>query len=194
MLPRNVAFGMDGKAVAQGCAANLYDGEACYTTKVLWLPGDNPEFIDYNVVGKTYEQIVTEVEQMAPERIGQVRELHVYRECLARILVFLTDHGIPFHVVNYDMMVRLVLTHGIDPNRFVQLSEMNSLIGTPMKRPSPDGLVHRGMGSDLMALCGAMFGTSGHDQVRLSYVDGQVTCVACLRKRIDELTPNREGQ
>jgi hypothetical protein len=48
-------------------------------------------------------------------------------------------------------------------------------------------LVHYGMGSDLMAYCGQMEGISGHDQVRLSYVDGQVTCVPCLRKRIQEL-------
>lgn len=49
-----------------------------------------------------------------------------------------------------------------------------------------DGLVHAGMGSDLMALCGKMYGISGHDQVRLSYVDEQVTCVDCLRLRIKQ--------
>lgn len=56
-----------------------------------------------------------------------------------------------------------------------------------MERPSPDGLVHAGMGSDLMALCGTMFGCAGHDQVRLSYVDSQVTCVKCLQLRCAKL-------
>ena len=55
-----------------------------------------------------------------------------------------------------------------------------------------DGLIHSGMGSDLMALCGKMFGISGHDQVRLSYVDNQVTCVDCLRIRIKELRKKLE--
>lgn len=49
-----------------------------------------------------------------------------------------------------------------------------------------DGLIHAGMGSDLMALCGKMYGISGHDQVRLSYVDEQVTCLDCLRLRIKQ--------
>jgi hypothetical protein len=48
-------------------------------------------------------------------------------------------------------------------------------------------IVHRGMGSDLMALCGKMEGISGYDQVRLTYVDDQITCVNCLRIRINEL-------
>ncbi len=50
-----------------------------------------------------------------------------------------------------------------------------------------DGLVHCGMGSDLMALCGKMLGISGHDQVVLSYVEDQVTCLDCLRIRVKEL-------
>ena len=50
-----------------------------------------------------------------------------------------------------------------------------------------DGLIHAGMGSDLMGLCGTMFGTNGTDQVKLSYVDEQVTCVKCLRLRCKEL-------
>ena len=47
--------------------------------------------------------------------------------------------------------------------------------------------VHRGMGSDLMALCGEMKGISGTDQVKLAYVDEQVTCVECLQKRLSEV-------
>lgn len=54
----------------------------------------------------------------------------------------------------------------------------------PCKNEKSDGLIHRGMGSDLMALCGKVLGISGHDQVKLSYVDDQVTCVDCLRMRI----------
>jgi hypothetical protein len=57
-----------------------------------------------------------------------------------------------------------------------------------IERPSPDGLVHAGMGSDLMALCGTMFGCAGHDQVRLSYIDDQVTCVKCLQLRCRKLS------
>ncbi len=41
-------------------------------------------------------------------------------------------------------------------------------------------LVHRGTGGDLMALCGKVDGTSGHDQVTLTYVDERVTCTDCL--------------
>lgn len=48
-------------------------------------------------------------------------------------------------------------------------------------------VVHFGMGSDLMALCGAVRGCAGHDQVKLSYVAAQVTCVDCLRRRVEEL-------
>lgn len=47
--------------------------------------------------------------------------------------------------------------------------------------------IHRGMGSDLMALCGRMEGSAGMDQVRLSYVDEQVTCVKCLQKILANL-------
>jgi hypothetical protein len=50
-----------------------------------------------------------------------------------------------------------------------------------------DNIVHRGMGSDLMALCGKIEGISGYDQVRLTYIDEQITCVNCLRIRINEL-------
>lgn len=46
----------------------------------------------------------------------------------------------------------------------------------------PPKTVHRGMGSDLMALCGAVDGASGHDQVKLTYRDEQVTCPSCRRE------------
>lgn len=52
------------------------------------------------------------------------------------------------------------------------------------KGSNSDGLVHRGTGSDLITLCGTMLGTNGTDQVVLSYVDDQVTCVNCLRLSI----------
>ncbi len=56
-----------------------------------------------------------------------------------------------------------------------------------------DEVIHRGMGSDLMALCGKVDGTNGHNQVKLSYVDDQVTCIACLHRRIKELSRNKNG-
>lgn len=49
-------------------------------------------------------------------------------------------------------------------------------------------VIHRGTGSDLMALCGLVEGISGSDQVQLSYCDDQVTCVKCLQLRIKELS------
>lgn len=48
-------------------------------------------------------------------------------------------------------------------------------------------VIHCGWGSDLVALCGKMLGISGHDQVRLSYVADQVTCVDCLRIKVQQL-------
>lgn len=48
-------------------------------------------------------------------------------------------------------------------------------------------VVHAGMGSDLMALCGKMEGTRGIDQVRLTYVDEQITCVECLQIKLKKL-------
>lgn len=50
-----------------------------------------------------------------------------------------------------------------------------------------DGMIHRGMGSDLMGLCGLVLGCNGSDQVKLSYVDEQVTCVACLQVLLKKL-------
>lgn len=57
----------------------------------------------------------------------------------------------------------------------------------PDASTKPDGLVHAGMGSDLIALCGKMLGISGIDQVLLSYVDDQVECLDCLRARCKQL-------
>jgi hypothetical protein len=57
-----------------------------------------------------------------------------------------------------------------------------------------DGLVHAGTGSDLMALCGKMYGISGHDQVRRSYVDDRVTCADCLQVKVRESQKRREGR
>jgi hypothetical protein len=48
-------------------------------------------------------------------------------------------------------------------------------------------VVHRGMGSDLMASCGTVHGISGDDQVRLTYVDEQVTCNKCLELIAEEI-------
>lgn len=57
MLPRAVAFDNTGKSVAQGCPANLYEGKEGHTVKVIFLPGDNPEFIDFDTVGMTESEI-----------------------------------------------------------------------------------------------------------------------------------------
>ncbi len=48
-------------------------------------------------------------------------------------------------------------------------------------------MIHAGMGSDLMALCGKVSGCAGHDQVILSYVAAQVTCPDCLKAQRDKL-------
>lgn len=45
-------------------------------------------------------------------------------------------------------------------------------------------MIHAGMGSDLMSLCGKMLGISGSDQITLSYIDEAITCVACLQIRL----------
>lgn len=42
-------------------------------------------------------------------------------------------------------------------------------------------VVHAGT---LMAACGKVMGISGHDQVKLSYRDEQVICLACLRMKL----------
>jgi hypothetical protein len=65
MLPRAVVFGPDGKSVAQGCPANLYEGKEGHSLKVMFLPGDNPEFIDYNTVGKTEAEIQRDLTPIA---------------------------------------------------------------------------------------------------------------------------------
>lgn len=78
----------------------------------------------------------------------------------------------------------------------------------PMYLPSPEGdytlksvgqdpeqlydvtikkVVHAGKGSDLSALCGRMEGMRGLDQVRLTYVDEQITCVKCLQIKLKKL-------
>jgi len=65
MLPRAVVFDSEGKSVAQGCPANLYEGKEGFTIKVMHLPGDNPEFIDYNTVGKTEVEIERDLTPIA---------------------------------------------------------------------------------------------------------------------------------
>jgi hypothetical protein len=65
----------------------------------------------------------------------------------------------------------------------------NLIVGFFLKRK----IIHAGMGSDLMALCGKMEGISGYDQVKLSYANEQVTCPKCLQLIIKELKHGNEG-
>ena len=53
-------------------------------------------------------------------------------------------------------------------------------------------IIHRGNGSDLMSLCGKTLGTSGRDQIHLSYIDDQVTCLDCLRLKIKHLIDDQD--
>ena len=55
------------------------------------------------------------------------------------------------------------------------------------KTKNPLTVIHCGDGSDLTSLCGTMLGTSGQNQVRLSYIDEQVTCVGCLLIKVNKL-------
>jgi hypothetical protein len=58
MLPRLVLFS-DGIAICAGEPCHVNKG----VIKVMLLPGDNPEFIDYDVRGKTEDQILTELKE-----------------------------------------------------------------------------------------------------------------------------------
>lgn len=61
-LPRVVVFGPDGKAVIAGTPASwTYEGQDGFTQKVMQLPYSHPDFIDYDVRGKTRAEIVAEI-------------------------------------------------------------------------------------------------------------------------------------
>jgi hypothetical protein len=60
LIPRLVAFDHDGKAICAGTPASLHD-----RTKVMLLPSAHYDFIDYDVNGKTENEILHEVSQIA---------------------------------------------------------------------------------------------------------------------------------
>ena len=59
MLPRLVGFNKNGIAVCVGVA--IYTNHAVLYTRVIQLPSTNPDFIDFNVSGKTEQQIREEL-------------------------------------------------------------------------------------------------------------------------------------
>ena len=63
MIPRNVAFDLDGKAIVAGCPANLYPESQC---KVMFLPSEHYDFIDFDVKGKTEQEIRDSVNLPVP--------------------------------------------------------------------------------------------------------------------------------
>lgn len=60
LIPRLVAFDKDGKAIVAGCPAALYPPSQC---KIIELPSQHYDFIDYNVKGKTEQEIHKETEE-----------------------------------------------------------------------------------------------------------------------------------
>jgi hypothetical protein len=56
LIPRDVVFGKDGKAITAGVAAAHYSGPD-YIHKTMFLPSEHYDFIDYDVRGKTVKEI-----------------------------------------------------------------------------------------------------------------------------------------
>jgi hypothetical protein len=61
MLPRIVGFNKNGIAIASGCSVET--NQLVIFTRVMQLPGNNPDFIEFNVNvnGKTEDQIRQEI-------------------------------------------------------------------------------------------------------------------------------------
>ena len=57
LIPRLVAFDKQGKAICAGVACHTTDAA---TTKVMHLPSEHYDFIDYDVKGKTEAEILAE--------------------------------------------------------------------------------------------------------------------------------------
>ena len=60
MFPCLVAFDRYRKAICAGCPAEIVD---CSYRKVVQLPGNNADFIEYNVKGRTEEEILTDTQE-----------------------------------------------------------------------------------------------------------------------------------
>ena len=58
LIPREVAFDNNGKAICAGTPAYHYRPN----TKVVQLPSQHYDFIDFDVKGKTLEEIEKEVQ------------------------------------------------------------------------------------------------------------------------------------
>lgn len=61
LVPRMVGFDTTGKAVGAGFSSAV---ERAHSHKVMSLPSQHVDFIDYNVVGKTEAEIRTDLERV----------------------------------------------------------------------------------------------------------------------------------
>jgi hypothetical protein len=97
LIPRKVGFNTNGKAIAAGFSSIVDNAPH---TEIMMLPSEHVDFIDFNVVGKTKEQIEKEV-SMNTNSEGMTWKEWLAAACFgskyagmthANKLVSLTDH------------------------------------------------------------------------------------------------------
>jgi hypothetical protein len=58
LIPRKVGFDREGRAVGAGFNSIV---ENAPVHKIMWLPSESVDFIDFDVRGKTEQEIIVEV-------------------------------------------------------------------------------------------------------------------------------------